>query len=148
MLCWDGPVRLLHSHGSTQNHSYPYLCSSILIPAFKHDEWKPFIATSRQTWIGASNNVGPSTQQPVFYATPAPQQWIYAVQPPQQQYSPVGMMQVPVQGGYIQGHFVPTTAIQPQPGPTAQPASGTGRPSTYSTQVSGTPVLGSIPNMA
>ena len=155
VLCRDGPVRLLHSYGPARNHTYLSLFSAILLPAFKHDEWKPFVAKPHQTWIGASHYVGPSMQQPVFYATPAPQQLIYAVHPHQQQYAPGAMMmQVPVQGGYIQGHFVPTTAVQPQPVPTAQPAfaspgsSGADLASKNNLLASGTPGPGSDPNMS
>ena len=100
---------------------YLHLYSAILIPAFKHDEWNPFVAKPHQTWICASNYVGPSMQQPRIYATPAPQQLLYDVQPQQQQSAPVGtMMYVSDQGGNIQGHFIPTTAVQP---PIPQPAS-------------------------
>jgi len=126
-----------------------------VVPAFKHDERKPFIAKPHQTCFGASNYVGPSMKQPVFYTTPAPQQLIYVCQPQQQQYASAGMiMLVSVLGGYIQGHFVPTTAVQLQPGPTAQPASDLPRSSgvyvasAHDSLVLGTPGPSSAPNLS
>jgi hypothetical protein len=101
---------------------YAGMALSILIPGLKQDLWQAFMAKPHQTWVGASNYVGPSMQQPVVYTTPAPRQLVYAVQPQQQQYAPAGMMMhVPVQGGYIQGHFIPATSVPQQP--IAQPAS-------------------------